>query len=176
VPRGDEDALLAAPEVHEHRPAAREDARGERRVVGAVAVAQVQRGRVRAVLPERREPAEAAGRADAVRRARDAVQERVVAAGEAQPPAAVERAAGVRDGVAGDPGGAPRRQLQDAEAGELRVRAPDRRRGRAQLRRGDADARQRGAWPELAAGDVVQQPLGDVAVPRHRDGSYDGAH
>jgi hypothetical protein len=79
-----DDALLAAPEVHEDRPAVPEDAGGERRVVGAVAMAEVQRRRVRAPLPQRREAAEAPRRPDALGAGGDAVQQRIVAARQPQ--------------------------------------------------------------------------------------------
>ena len=46
VPRGDDQALLAPPQVDDHRVAAREERAGERRVVAAVGVPEVQRGAV----------------------------------------------------------------------------------------------------------------------------------
>ena len=80
IVRGEHDALLAVPEMDEDRVAPGEHARRERGVVAAVAVAQVQRRRVGAALPQRGQAAEAPARADALGVAGDPVQQRVVAA------------------------------------------------------------------------------------------------
>ncbi len=167
VPGGEDDALLAAPEVHEDRIAPGEHACDERVVVAAVAMPQVQRGGVGAALPQRGQSAQAAARADALCVSRDAVEQRVVAARQSQARPAVERAPSDRRPVAGDARRAPRCAVDHAQPRELGVGAADGRRRRAQLGRRSPDARQRRARRELARRDPLEHALRDVAVQRH---------
>ena len=161
------DALLAAPEVDQDRVAPVEHARRERSVVAAVAVAQVQRRRVGAALPQRGQATEAPAGADALGVAGDAVQQRVVAARQPQARPAVQRPTRERCAVARHPRRAPRRAVDHAQPRELGVGAADGRRRRAQLGRRGPDARHRRARRELARRDSLEHALRDVAVQRH---------
>jgi hypothetical protein len=161
------DALLAAPEVDQDRLAPCEDARCERGVVATVAVAQVQRRRIGAALPQRGQATEAPAGADALGVTGDAVQERVVAARQPQARPAVQRPTRERCSVVRHPGRAPRRAVDHPEPGELGVRASDGGGRRAVFGRRSTDARQRRARREGARRDAVKDDLRDVAVQRH---------
>ena len=126
-----DDALLAAPEMDEDGSAAGEDVRREAVVVAAVAVSQMERGGVGALLPEGGQAAEAARRPDAVGAAGDAVEQRIVAARQPERPPAMEGAPGEHRPVARHARGSPRGQFDHACARKLRVGAADGRRGRA---------------------------------------------
>jgi hypothetical protein len=167
VAGGEDDALLAAPEVHEDRIVPGEHARDERVVVAAVAMPQVQRGGVGAALPQRGQSTQAAARADALRVSCDAVEQRVVAARQSQAGPGVERAPSDHRPVAGDARRTPRCGVDHAHPRELGVGAADGRRRRAQLGRRGPDARHRRARRELARRDSLEHALRDVAVQRH---------
>ena len=166
VPRGDDEPLLAPPEVDDDRVAAREQRPRERRVVAAVGVAQVERGAVGVVAPQRGEAAEAPARADepdrVADRAEDDRERGVVAPGEP------ERGAGAQEPLRGevaarrDPRRPPRGEDEHARAREHRVGALDGR-GRPPLVGGEpSHGRERIAGRHAVVDDPPGEPRGQV--------------
>ena len=133
----------------------------------------MQRRGVGALLPQRAETAEAAGRPDPVRAGGDPVEERVVAAGQAQRAPTGERATGEDRAVAGDARHPPRRDVDHAGARQLGVGAARRGGRRPVLAGGRADARQSRAGQELPRRDPLEQGLREGAVRGHAVTSYD---
>ena len=168
----DEQALLAPPQVDEHRFAAGEDAAGERRVVLAVAVAQVQGRAVGAPGPQRRQAAVAPGGADGHDRVRhvgeERAQRRVVAPGEPVQRALAQERAGRQEAAGRHARAAARLDDDDAAVGELAVRARHGRRGRALGERERPDRGQRRARRQIAVRDTGGEGGGQVVVAGQR--------
>ena len=166
---GDDQALLALPEVDDHGVAAGEQRAGERRVVGAVAVAEMQGGAVGVVAPQRREAAEAPAGADhddlLARLGEQQRERRVVAAGQAERRAGAQQPAGRQLAARRDARRAALGEHDHAGARERGVRALDRR-GRAVLVRGEPPhGRQRAAGRQAPVDHERGELAGQIVVP-----------
>lgn len=175
LPGRDQESLFAAPEVDQGRATAAEQGLGERDVVGAVAVQQVDRRAVGIAACQHPDSLKTAAGADSDHRGsevgsdmvEDDLQGWVVAAGQPEGTLRLEEPGRGLGSIRCDPGSAALTEDDHAVLGQAAVGAVDRRGGGAAPGGVLADRPQLRAPVELARQDSAGDRAGDVEVLCH---------